>query len=97
MEGIFLNTDQGLHVDLTCWCHAREHQTFLCGMRGNGKGLGPESCQWSNIKNRVRLLIIQIDHSMKLLNFNVFPDCPSKIFSFFSLLLQTQKEFDKRQ
>lgn len=70
-KGRFSHTDQGLHVDLTYGCHGEEHQTSVCGGKGDEEGLGPTSCQTSNIKNALRLCSIQIDHLEKPLIFNV--------------------------
>lgn len=87
MEGIFLHTGQGLHVILPMGAMGGNTRLSYVGQKGMRKGVDPESCQWSNIKNRVRLFIIQADHFMKLLIFNVFPDSPRrKDLLFFPLL-----------
>lgn len=88
MEGIFLHTGQGLHVILPMGTMGGKTRLSYVEQKGMRKGVDPESCQWSNIKNRVRLFVIQVDHFMKLLIFNVFPDCPPKIFFSFHFFIR---------
>lgn len=69
---------------------------FLMGGKKGWKRVDPKSCQWSNIKNRVRLFNIQTDPLMKLLIFNVFPDRPPMIVSFSFQFFKLRKSH-KRQ